>query len=522
MKNVVVVALILMVGLTACSSDVEDPPPTRDLDAAVRTGVAQALPTAAPTATPDVEATIEAGMAATMAAIPPTPVPAPTPAAPTVSPPSTPTPTPVPTATPSPTPAPTPTPLPTPTPTPTPVPTPIPTPTPTPVPMPRLPLPPARVEFDPHQVMAAEANRALVRLTQIDAGFTTRLQKEPWVIEGKNYPALISLARLTYDWKHPEGFNRIKFHPAIEDGISEQEAKILATANFTAIEINDPTTGEIYKHATIGSLLDLESTLLEERTITLPLAGDIELSIIRPHPQDACKRDFTMDIVERSVRTIEEFMSVPFPVNPVIFLFTDSIVGGGARHDTFIELSMGMGKECGHQSLAMDLESELTLLIGHETAHHYWFDGIRWLDESSAEFLSYLVENSLHLTVGELQERWVREDWVPCTLVDTIAEFEKLPKPRSWDWNYASCQYSQGRLLLHDLYKNMDEVTFRQGFRRLYMAAHGVIPQDRECQREVFRGHYGCVVKEAFQAYVPEDEWAAIEEIFDRHYGSIE
>ena len=70
-------ALILVAVLAACSDTKEIPSPTQDVDAAVQTAVAQALPTATPTATPDIDATIQTGMAATMAAIPPTPTPIP-------------------------------------------------------------------------------------------------------------------------------------------------------------------------------------------------------------------------------------------------------------------------------------------------------------------------------------------------------------------------------------------------------------------------------------------------------------
>lgn len=404
---------------------------------------------------------------------------------------------------------------------PTATPTPIPTPTPVPTPAPRPFLPPTQVDFDQYQVMESEASRALERIATVDAEFATRLRGELWVVERRNYPALVSLGELAYYSNTKVILKKLVNHTSFEDGISAREAMILATANYTAVDILNREGDEISRPAIIGALLDPEQTDLEVRTITLPLAGEVDLAIIRPHPLDACKKDFAMDTVERSVRTIEEFMGVPFPVRPVVFLFTDT-TGGGVRHDTFIQLHMGEGKECGRLSFSVSLENALTGLIAHETAHHYWFKGPDWLFESAAEFMGFLVQDKLHLTVEEVEALWLQAQGQSCTLVGTIAEFEALGKPEHWDWNYADCQYSQGRRLLHDLYRNMDDVTFRQAFRRLYLATQDAIPNDDvACQKAVFAGHYGCVVKEAFQTYAPQGEWPAFKEIFDRHYGSI-
>ena len=122
LKKVRLVLGFLAIGivLAACASDASTPPPTQDVDAVVRTAVAESLPTAPPTPAPDIDATVQAGVQATVAAQPtPPPVPAPTPM---------PTPTPAPTPTPVPTPTPTPVPLPSPTPEPTATSTPVPTP----------------------------------------------------------------------------------------------------------------------------------------------------------------------------------------------------------------------------------------------------------------------------------------------------------------------------------------------------------------------------------------------------------
>ena len=111
------------------------------------------------------------------------------------------------------------------------------------------------------------AVRGLILL--VDTGHTARVLEEPWVVEGRNYPALESLRFLAAN--DPETLDKIMSHPTISDGVTDQEAKILATLHRV-----DPDL--------LGKLLDPEQVTLEERTITLPLAGETELTIIRTRP----------------------------------------------------------------------------------------------------------------------------------------------------------------------------------------------------------------------------------------------
>ena len=69
------------------------------------------------------------------------------------------------------------------------------------------------------------AVRGLIRLA--DAGHLEKIIEEPWVIEGRNFPALESLWFL--NGSNPEALSKIMSHPTIRDGITDQEAKIIAT-----------------------------------------------------------------------------------------------------------------------------------------------------------------------------------------------------------------------------------------------------------------------------------------------------
>ena len=341
-----------------------------------------------------------------------------------------------------------------------------------------------RVEFN--------AFRGLIRLA--DAGHLEDLLEEPWVLEGRNYPALESLRYLG-----AEELDRLMSHPSIADGITEQEAKIIATIH----SLVDPDL--------LDKLLDPEQITVEERTITLPAAGETELTIIRIQPG----LDDTMDILEHAVRSIEGFMGLPFPRRQVIYTFEVRREGApAANHGTHVSfLVEGRNR------------SYLLEVISHEAAHYYWGRrGPGWINEGAATFLERVVEYPLDglpcpLTArtrscadpleGPIEER-------PCPIARNIAEFEALTAPYPND--YGHCYYSLGERVFRDLHRNMDEINFRQAFRRLYL--HTVFEPANECGDNYSR--WMCHIREAFITYASQETDATIEKVIARWHDGTE
>ena len=327
-----------------------------------------------------------------------------------------------------------------------------------------------------------EAVKGLVLLA--DAEHTARLIEEPWVVEGRNYQALQSLRLLKNN--HLETLDKIMSHPTISDGITDQEAKILATLTTAA----DPVGYYLDDHNLLDKLLDPEQVTLEERTITLPLAGETDITIIRTRPG----ADRTMDFLEHSVRSIEEFMGLPFPQRQVILLFVRA-PGGGIHQGTHVQIRANERVTSGRSMLE---------ILAHEASHYYWTGLPGWLVEGAATFMESVVKDTPHGSRG----------LEPCRLAQTIAELEDLvPDPMSFD--YHDCEYTLGARLFHDLYRNMDSTTFRLAFRRLYLHT-ALNVSDDECD------NYGttiCHVKEAFITYVPEETRSVVEDVVTRRYG---
>lgn len=109
----------------------------------------------------------------------------------------------------------------------------------------------------------------------------------------------------------PAGFDRIMSQPTIADGITDDETALI-TPLHRVIQHNPALAVE---------LLAPDKALVEDRNITLPLAGETRLTIVRIQLGSS----ESMDILERSVRATEDKMDIPFPTNFVLLLYADAL-----------------------------------------------------------------------------------------------------------------------------------------------------------------------------------------------------
>ena len=173
----------------------------------------------------------------------------------------------------------------------------------------------------------------------------------------------------------------------------------------------------------------------EERTIVLTVGGETKLSITREEPGQLV----TMDLLERSVRMIEDFMILPFPerrygANHVDLRFIDQ-----ANCEDYQGQFRGT-----HMVICMDENTnsrgDLLRIITHETAHYYWNAGHHppWLEEGAAMFLEYIVQGDLNPVFSDVQQH-------RCEIADTIEEFLGLPEPEDvLTGDYGGCVYGLG------------------------------------------------------------------------------
>ena len=239
-------------------------------------------------------------------------------------------------------------------------------------------------------------------------------------------------------------FLQVMSRPTLSDGITDEEAKIVLLL------------GAAYQYADLAlvdSLLDPTQITVEERAIRLPRSGEMDLAIIRSAPGAAR----SMDLLEHSVQSIEEFLGAPFPTNHVAVLFNKEAVlegAAGVNFGTHITMLPEYDVDDGSHDANF-----LPSLTAHEVAHYYWRGNETWIDEGSATFMEFPVEKA---RVG----RGLIADSYPCPYVSSIAEVVALdPEQLSPE---DICNYSLGERIFLDLYRNLGETTFRRGFSSLY------------------------------------------------------
>ena len=251
---------------------------------------------------------------------------------------------------------------------------------------------------------------------------------------------------------------RIVSHPSLRDGITDEWASLFPVVRSIVFS----GFSESYRLDLLDILFDPEQMLLEERTITLPLAGDVELAVIQTDvgASDAAGAR-TMEMLEQVVRSQEEFMGLAFPQNHVTLVVDNLNRFEGIR---------------GTNAIILADYPESRGIIAHGTAYTYW--GWHWFDELA----SFLSEISLRA-------------------------YDGTPIPDS----------ELGRGIFGELYNRLGDEAFRRGFSRLYSALYINNSYDVECPDDDWSA---CYLRSAFLEGATPEQAAIVEEVARRYYGS--
>ena len=318
--------------------------------------------------------------------------------------------------------------------------------------------------------LEARTIEELSYMTNRDAEAALRIVGMPFLetIEPPDISAIASLRRLAAS--KPETFVMVMSHAALLDGISNDLAPIVAT--LYGVARTNP--------GLIDVLLDPSKVSLERRTITLPLAGEVVLDIIRTAPGAAR----SMDLLEHSVRSAEEYMGTPLPTGYVGLLFEDAVTGSnaGTNFGTHIAILPKFDVDDGSHEAAFAGHNN-----AHEVAHYYWSGNADWVDEGAADLVASVIE-------GARTGRPIGVTNHPCGHAGSILELESLGIAQGGV--EFRCNYSLGERLFVDLYRTLGEERFQQGFRALYLASEIEDDTDNRRGTSAGMGH----VREAFRS----------------------
>ena len=292
-------------------------------------------------------------------------------------------------------------------------------------------------------------------------------------------------------WFRQADYQRVLSHPTLSDCITDDWAKIVATL-YGVSKNNSPL---------LDKLLDPAQVSLEERTIDLPLAGETHLVIIRTGPG----AERSMDLLEHATHAVEAYMAVPLPTNYVGLLFEEAVSGDSAGTNFGTHIAELPKYDVDDDSDQAEFAGSL---IAHEVAHYYWSGNRGWVDEGVADFMASVSENARNGAPIE-----VTND--PCAYARTVADLENLD-PAIGESEY-TCNYALGERLFIDLYRSMDEDSFREGLRDLYLLSQVADEAEMQDDTEVGIDH----AKTAFKSGEDSDN-AVVDVIAARWYDGTE
>ena len=383
----------------------------------------------------------------------PTPTNTPTPtftATPTFT--STPTHTPAPTNTPPPTFTPTPIPTATPTPTPTNIPTSTPTPTPFP--------------------QTSGPGRDLER----------------YVRDG--------LKRL--EEHHTNEYREVTSQPWFRDGLTGEESALVAVLPQLAYEGSD-----LFRAL-------LESHHMRSGMISLPLAGDVNVWIVRNTPFEPDLD--TLAKIAESTSIIETFLGVPFPTGDVVLLVDDERTGdeGNVIHLGFVGLNHGTHITANR--LDDQTADEFVSIVTHELTHYYKYD-TRWFDEAVSRFVEAYVADATGLKPILEKSVEVSEyaDW-GCRELDEVENIRhRLYIDRTTTYfGISRCTYTLGEEFLLQTFETIGEDALSAALRELQVPA-GDETDGSEAERRI---------RDTLARHAPSDRRSEFTALYRRLYGT--
>ncbi len=219
------------------------------------------------------------------------------------------------------------------------------------------------------------ALRYLLDLAELDPVLAEQLAAGQFLsgsFEDRDQYALYSVLQLA---DSPEDLDQLTATTWFQDGVDHQEAALI-----TVLPRQSRVAPEEFQSLVSG--YDYQSS-----SVTLPLAGEVQLTILRLAPEEPLRADGQMDRLEAAVQQIEAFMGLPFPQKDVILLYAET---GTQTTGVYVGTHMVVDRP-------LVIQGDLRRVEAHEVSHYYWHRGVPiWFQEGAAEFLTTLVVSQVY------------------------------------------------------------------------------------------------------------------------------
>ena len=279
--------------------------------------------------------------------------------------------------------------------------------------------------------------------------------------------------------------------PWFSDGLDDLDAALLFAISVSHREFQQA----LFKDHYVASV-----------PVTLPLAGDIELVVVRhtPFPPD----DHTFAALEEGVRAIEGFMGASFPVNDVMLLLTEPDIWGVRGGAQFVGGFSG-GVEPAYATAYIRMNNSESGpsqgALYHEIGHYYHLRAHQWLVEGTANFLeTYTLALTSTGGSGEgfaetLAERLMDLEFRGCGR-DNIQQHLD-------DYGGNQCNYDLGERFLLAMYTAIGPEAVAAALRELYTQSLFFVNLNED------------TIYHAFLSNVPPGKEAAFKDAYRQHHG---
>ena len=270
-------------------------------------------------------------------------------------------------------------------------------------------------------------------------------------------------------------FDEILNHPTFsEGGIRDRHTSVIAVLWVE-------TKNQPGSHAIV---LDPAKTDISRATVTLPISGKVQVTLIRTAPDPGTD---TMAKTLQALRINEAFHGEPLSTDSVNVIVTPNLPGtlAGQNSSSHIAIDDSYEKHGGDRLLS---------LMVHEVAHYYWYGNQSWMDEGIS---AYIAAVALSTVSGNPPRA---PQW-NCAAYPTIRSVPHTDPPHN-------CNYQRGaEMFLHLREKTTDHRT-RQILRDLYRLTNRL--RDEANTNTAYAGR-----RELESALSTQTELAVIAESFD-------
>ena len=276
-----------------------------------------------------------------------------------------------------------------------------------------------------------------------------RIDIEAALLSAKTVPAysgdfglyfIFSIFSIMNDDPDLERWSRLTSQSWFADGLDHEEAALVIVLGAIAKEWPSLFFDLLQAHFT------------QAKTVSLPLAGDVNIWYFRANPFPPGQDVLTE--IEDTARIAEEFTGLPFPTNDIVLL---------------IDGSIGRGKHLG-SSMVLSSHSG----VSHETAHYYFggpINGPRWLSEGGAEFIVALIADRTGIQSLGDRKTDLLQNYAPCV--------EDLKMENLWQlylelWPgygvghpYENCLYLMAEDFFTEIYETMGQEAMSSAIKEL-------------------------------------------------------